>query len=75
VELIQRAIIMGEHNAESFMTLAAAQAESGNFKDAIETVKKALQLAKEEKNPQFLRELEQQLGFYKKSKPHPGIVS
>jgi twitching motility protein PilT len=74
VELIQRAIIMGEHNAESFMTLAAAQAESGNFKDAIETVKKALQLAKEEKKPQFIRELEQQLGFYKKSKPHPGIV-
>lgn len=75
VELIQRAIIMGEHNAEAFMILAAAQAQSGAFKDAVDTVKKALHLAKDEKNSECLRELEQQLSFYKKSKPHPGAIS
>jgi len=74
VELIQRAIILGEHNAESFMILAASQAESGDFKAAVETVKDALQLAKQEHNTDCLRELPQHLNYYKKSLPHPGAL-
>jgi tetratricopeptide (TPR) repeat protein len=75
VELIQRAIIMGEHHAESFMILAAAQAESGDFKAAIETVKEALQLAKQENDATCLNELSQHLNYYKKSRPHPGAMA
>jgi twitching motility protein PilT len=74
VELIQRAIIMGEHNAESFMILAAAQAESGDFKASIDTVKEALQLAKQENNASCLHELSLHLNYYKKSRPHPGAI-
>ncbi len=75
IELIQRAIILGEYNAESFMILAAAQAESRNFKDAVETAKKALRLAKQEHNTECLRELPQHLSYYKKARVHPGAVA
>lgn len=74
VELIERAIRLGANDAETHMVLAAAQAEAGAFKAAVDSVKKAIQLAKKEHNKDCLRELEQQLGFYKKSQPHPGIV-
>ncbi|MDD3275505.1 MAG: type IV pilus twitching motility protein PilT [Kiritimatiellales bacterium] len=74
VELMERAIQMGAKDAETYMTLAAAQAETGNFKAAVETVRQALPVAKKEHNKECLRELEQQMGYYKKSKPHPGVV-
>lgn len=74
VELIERAIQLGAKDSQTYMILAAAQAETGNFKAAVETVKQAMPLAKKEQNKDCLRELDQQLGFYKKSKPHPGIV-
>jgi hypothetical protein len=57
------------------MILAAAQAEGGNFKTAVETVKKAIQLAKQERNTDCLREMEHQLTYYKELKPHPGTVA
>ncbi len=75
LELIERAIQMGSNDAETFMILAAAQAESGDFKAAVAAVKKALPLAKHEHNEECLRELPQHLSFYKKSKPHPGIFA
>ena len=75
VELIERAISLGSSDAETFMILAAAQAESGNFKEAVNTVKKAMPLARHEHNAECQRELDQQLSFYKKSKPHPGAVA
>ena len=75
VELIKRAIILGEHNAESLTILAAAQAESGDFRAAVETVKEALQLARQENDTACLRELPQHLNYYKKSLPHPGALS
>jgi len=75
LELINRAVGLGADDAETFMILAAAQAESGDFKAAVATVKKALPLAKQERNAECLRELPQHLSYYKKSKPHPGIFA
>lgn len=74
VELIQRAITLGASGAETFVILAAAQAEAGDFKGAVGTVKQALKLAKQERNADCLRELSQHLNYYKKSRPHPGVV-
>ncbi len=73
--LIERAIQLGAKDSETFMILAAAQAEGGNFKTAVETVKKAIQLAKQERNTDCLREMEHQLAYYKELKPHPGTVA
>jgi tetratricopeptide (TPR) repeat protein len=73
--LIERAIQLGAKDSDTFMILAAAQAEGGNFKTAVETVKKAIQLAKQENNTDCLREMEHQLAYYKESKPHPGAVA
>lgn len=75
LELIERAIQLGANDAETLMILAATQAEIGNFKKAVSTAKKALPLAKREHNKECLRELQQQLSFYKKSKSHPGAVA
>jgi twitching motility protein PilT len=75
LELIERAIQLGSKDAETFMILAAAQAESGDFKAAVASVKTALPLAKHEHDEECLRELPQHLSFYKKSKPHPGIFA
>ncbi|NOU36754.1 MAG: PilT/PilU family type 4a pilus ATPase [Kiritimatiellaceae bacterium] len=75
LELIERAIQLGAKNSETFMVLAAAQAESGNFKTAVETAKKAIQLARQECNTDCLHELDQQLSCYKKSRPHPGAIA
>ncbi len=75
LELIERAIKLGASDAETFMTLAAAQAETGNFKSAMETVEKAIPIAKQENNAECLYELEQQFGYYKKSRPHPGLFA
>jgi len=72
LQLIERALQMGADDAEAFMVLAAAQAQSGDFRSATETVKKALSLAKKENNRIIKRELKQQLDWYKKSKTHPG---
>ena len=75
LELIKRAISLDASDAETFMVLAAAQAETGDFKSAMDTVKEALQVAKKEHNTDCLRELEQQFTYYKKSRPHPGAVA
>jgi Flp pilus assembly protein TadD len=75
LELIQRAIELGANDSETLMILAAAQAETGEFKLAVETVRKAMSVAKQEHNKDGLRELDQQLSFYKKAKPHPGAVA
>lgn len=73
-DLITRAMGLGANDAETYMVLAAAKAETGEFKAAVEHVKQALQLAKKEKNSELQSELQHQLSFYKKSRPHPGIV-
>lgn len=71
LQLAQRAVDLGAKDAEALMTLGAALAETGDFDEAIETVKKAMQQAKAEKNPMLIRELKAQLSFYKKGMPHP----
>ncbi len=74
LNLINRAISLGANDAETLMVLAAVQAETKNFKAAIETAKEAQQLANQECNDMILRELELQLNYYKKSHPHPGAI-
>jgi twitching motility protein PilT len=74
VELIGRAIRLGHADAEALMILAAAQAQTGNFKSAVESAKKAMPLAKKENNADCLRQVTQHLNFYKKSRPHPGVA-
>lgn len=75
LELIQRAIELGAKDSETLMILAAAHAESRDFKSAIDTIRKAMSIAKQERNKDALRELDQQLSFYKKGKPHPGALA
>jgi tetratricopeptide (TPR) repeat protein len=75
VELIERAIQLGAKDAETFMTRAAAQAETGRFKEAVQNVKTAMKLARQENHLDCLRELPQHLNYYKKSRPHPGAVA
>lgn len=73
--LIGQVVRSGQPDAETLMILAAAQAESGDFRSAVDTIKKALPLAKKEHNSDLKRELEQQLDYYKKSRAHPGVVA
>jgi twitching motility protein PilT len=72
VELISRAIELGSADAETLMTQAAALAEFGDFKAAVEAAKKGMQQAKQERNTSCLRLLSQHIGYYKRSKTHPG---
>ena len=72
LELISKALQLGEADAEGLMVLAAAHAEKGEFKIAVETAKRATQLAKQTKNSSLLPELKTQLACYKKSQPLPG---
>jgi twitching motility protein PilT len=75
LELIGRASQLGANDAKTFMILAAAQAQTGDFKSAVETAKKAIPLAKKERNAECQRELKQNLSCYKKSTSHPGAIS
>ncbi len=70
--LISQALQLGETDAEGLMILAAAHAAKDEFKPAVETVKRATQLAKQAKDSTLLPELKTQLVCYKKSKPLPG---
>ena len=72
LEFAQRAIDLSERNAETLMVLAAAQAESGDTRDAVETVKAAMAIAKSNRDRGFMAELKTQLGYYKKGQAHPG---
>jgi len=71
IELISQALQQGESDAEGLMVLAAAQAQSDRFKDAVNTAKKAMQLAKKSNNSELMAELKEQLACYKKGKPLP----
>ena len=75
LEFAQRAIDLSEQDAETLMILGAAQAETGEFRDAVETVKKAISMAKSSRDSERLAELKVQLVFYKKGQPHPGAVA
>jgi twitching motility protein PilT len=72
IALVSKAIQMSETDAECSMILAAAHAQKGEFKAALETVKTAMQQAKKEKNAELTTALKNQLAYYKKSEPLPG---
>lgn len=72
LELAQRAIDLSQQDVETLMILAAAQAENQDFKDAVETVKEAIQMAKSSKDTAQIPELKTQLSFYKRGLSHPG---
>lgn len=72
--LLSEALEMTEPDAESLMILAAAHAQQGEFKAAVETVKRATQLAKQAKDSTLTGELKNQLACYKKGQPHPGAA-
>ena len=72
LEYAQRALDLDGQDSETLMILAAAQAETGDFRDAVDSVKKAIPMAKSERNNERLTELKAQLNFYKKGQPHPG---
>lgn len=71
LEYAQRAIDLSERNAQTLMVLAAAQAETGDYRDAINTVKSAIQLAKSSGDRTLMAKLKTQLGYYKKNQAHP----
>ena len=75
LELIKRAMQLGAADSETLMILAAAQAQTDDFKTAVDTAKQAYKLAKQERNAERTREIGQQIDYYKKSKPHPGAVA
>jgi twitching motility protein PilT len=75
VVLMEHAMKLCTEDAETLMIYGAALAEKGDFKRAVQIVKTAIPLAKKEKNTDCLRELQQHLSFYKKSRPHPGTVA
>ena len=54
-------------SALHLQTLAAAQAESGNYKDALITARHAIELAEREKNKRLIDVLESEISFYKNS--------
>ena len=66
VELAQQAVrFSGGKNPSFIRTLAAAYAETGQFNNAIETVSRALQLAKAQHNTALANELQQDVNLYR----------
>ena len=51
-------------------TLAAAYAESGQFSQAIETARSALELANAQRNPRLARALEREMALYQAGSPY-----
>jgi len=72
VELAYRAIDLGDRDVETLTILAAAHAENEDFKEAVSTIKEAMQMAKGTLEASKIPELKAQLGIYKRNRPHPG---
>jgi protein O-mannosyl-transferase len=70
VELAQRANeLAGDNNPNFLATLAAAYAEAGNFPQAVKTVDRAIQIAREQKLDDLDVVLDQHIRRYKKRLP------
>ena len=59
-----------EQNPDALDTLAAAQAASGNFESAVQTINKAMLLIKPGQLPALKNQLRVRLDSYKNRKPH-----
>jgi len=70
VELSEQALrLSGGKNPIIFRTLAAAYAESGRFREAIETAQRGLELAHTQGNPRLATELENTIILYQAERP------
>ncbi|MBN2296725.1 MAG: tetratricopeptide repeat protein [Pirellulales bacterium] len=70
IELAKKACELTEYKqAHILSTLAAAYAESGNFKEALKWSKKAVELGNTDKNKEIQEALAKELKSYEKGKP------
>jgi tetratricopeptide (TPR) repeat protein len=70
IELAGRAVeLSGGQNPNYLDTLAAAQAEAGRFSEAVETARKALELATQQNQPALAKSIEPEISLYKAGTP------
>ncbi len=69
VTLAQRAVELSVSDASALDTLAAAYAEAGRFAEAVQTAKKALDLAVEQGNPALAESIRAKLRLYAAGMP------
>jgi tetratricopeptide (TPR) repeat protein len=70
IELATKACKLTDHKqAHILSTLAAAHAETGDFKTAVEWSKKAIELGKKGEEPEVLESLKKELKSYEAGKP------
>jgi tetratricopeptide (TPR) repeat protein len=71
VELAQRALkICGDRDAAVLDTLAAAYAEAGRFADAAKAAKKAITLARDQRNDKLAGKIAARLSLYEGGRPY-----
>ncbi len=71
VKFAEKVCLLTGHAQYSFIdTLAAAYAANGDFKNAVETAEKAIELAQGSANETELQELQDRLELYKANKPY-----
>ena len=70
VTLAEKAAALRKDDAPRLDTLAAAYAEAGRFKDAVETARKALQLADKAKLGGLSKGIASRLKLYEAGKPY-----
>ena len=70
VETARRAMELSDGRQPAILdTLAAAYAEAGRFPEAVETVRKAIALASEQKQPDVEESLREKIAIYEAGKP------
>jgi len=71
IDLAQKACELTDWRSAGAMdTLAAAYAETGKFDQAVETARKALELAKSRQNPALLNDIQQHLDCFMARRPY-----
>jgi tetratricopeptide (TPR) repeat protein len=70
VQLAQKAVqLAGGENPPTLRTLAAAYAETGRYAEAVETARRAMQLANAQGSAPLAATLEQELELYQMDSP------
>jgi tetratricopeptide (TPR) repeat protein len=76
VKLSERAVqLSGGRNPEYLDTLAAAYAEAGRFADAVETARKALELATQHGEQDLAEALNSRIRLYESQKPYRDLAA